>query len=283
MRRPGGVDDVRRAEHLVAGLDRARAGDEGEVVAADLAAADVEDARRPVVELAGRELVRLEDRHELVDAGGALQAEAGDVLSVAQRADDGHQLTARRMRAGARVLDALDDGLDLVLCCRRLHHDHHSFSASFHTHSYTPGRTAGILRRSERELRELRRVPTERLDKSPGENTDARETVRLRGAVRKERSCVFDVTAVRARASRNRWLCDCGPKLTRSAPGLPSDPPARTMMSRSFSARTISGSSASSGRSNHRSSPGTRRPACPSRRGPPRCGCGRPPRARRAR
>ena len=59
----------------------------------------------------------------------ALEAEAGDVLAVADRADHRHLLAARGMGASAAGLDPGDDGLDLLLGGRRLHHDHHGLSS----------------------------------------------------------------------------------------------------------------------------------------------------------
>ena len=67
-RRAGAADDVGGGEQLVARLDGARPGDEGEVVAADLAPSDVEDRRLVVADLRRCELVRLEDRDHAVDA-----------------------------------------------------------------------------------------------------------------------------------------------------------------------------------------------------------------------
>ena len=58
-------------EHSLA-LDRARAGDHRQVAAADLDPLDLED-RVLGVELAAGELERLEDRHDLLDPGIALE------------------------------------------------------------------------------------------------------------------------------------------------------------------------------------------------------------------
>ena len=131
--RAGGLDDVGGLEQLVARLDGARAGDQGEVVAADLRAADVEDRRLAVLLLAG-ELVRLEDRDDLRDAGLAVQLERADAdlgVRVADRADEGHLLAAARVGGAADRLDAVDHRLDLVLGCLGLHDDQHSFAQSF--------------------------------------------------------------------------------------------------------------------------------------------------------
>ena len=72
-----------------------------------------------------RELVRLEDRHQVVDARRALEPEVRDVLAVADRADHGDELARRDVRLRAHGLDALDDGVDLRLRRPLFHHDHH--------------------------------------------------------------------------------------------------------------------------------------------------------------
>ena len=118
-------DRARRGHDLVARLDRARPGDEAEVVAADLAPVDLDDRALVRAQLGGGELERLQDRDDLGDAVVALEAEAGDVLAVADGADHRHLLPARGMRSSAAGLDAGDDGLHLLLGGRRLHHDHH--------------------------------------------------------------------------------------------------------------------------------------------------------------
>ena len=78
----------------------------------------------------GGELEGLEDRDDLGDAVVALEAEAGDVLAVADRADHRHLLPARGMGSSAAGLDAGDDGLHLLLGGRRFHHDHHGTAGS---------------------------------------------------------------------------------------------------------------------------------------------------------
>jgi hypothetical protein len=118
-------------ERLVARLDGARAGDEREVLAADPPAPDVEDRPLAVPELRRGELVGLEDRDDAIDAVGALEVEAGDVLEIADRADDRHLLAPARVRPRADRLDPGDDGRHLVLGGRRLHHDHHGLRVPF--------------------------------------------------------------------------------------------------------------------------------------------------------
>ena len=112
-------------QDLVARLDGARPGDEREVLTADLSSLDVDDRSLADSHLRGGELVRLEDRYDLGDAGCTLEAEPGHVLAIADRADHGDLLAARGVGAGADGLDAVDDGLDLRLGRSRLHHDHH--------------------------------------------------------------------------------------------------------------------------------------------------------------
>ena len=85
-------DDPRHLERLVAALDRAGAGDQREVVAADLAAVDVDHRALALAELGRGELVRLEDRHQVVDARGALEAQRRDPVAVADRPDHGQEL-----------------------------------------------------------------------------------------------------------------------------------------------------------------------------------------------
>ena len=84
---PASATDARGDQRLLAVLDRARPGDEAEVAVADARAAHL-DHRRVGRDLARDELVRLEDRQHLLDAGVALERERRDQLAVADRADD---------------------------------------------------------------------------------------------------------------------------------------------------------------------------------------------------
>jgi hypothetical protein len=118
-RRVGGV------ERLVARLDRAGAGDQGEVIAADPAAADLQDGAHAVLELGRGQLVGLEDRDDLLHALVAFEAEALHVLAVADGADDRHLLPAAGVRGCTDGLDARDHGLNLLFGGRGLHDDHH--------------------------------------------------------------------------------------------------------------------------------------------------------------
>ena len=105
-------DGARRLHRLLARLDRARAGDEAEVPVADPPAADV-DHRRVGRELTRDELVRLEDRQHLLDAGIALERQRRQQLAVADRSDHGRLAAGRHDRAAARLLEARDDVVDL--------------------------------------------------------------------------------------------------------------------------------------------------------------------------
>src|SRR6202020_1393012 len=128
QRRTSVAHDARRLERLLARLDRARSSDQREVVAADLAPFDVEHGPLAVRDLRRGELVRLEDRHDAIDAGLALEPEAlhGDVLlDVSDRADHGHARTSAAVSERARSLDFLDDRVDLLLGRGLLHYDHH--------------------------------------------------------------------------------------------------------------------------------------------------------------
>src|SRR5688572_20154896 len=78
-----------------------------------------------MLELVRGELVGAQDRHDLLDRGVALEAEALDVLAVPDGADHGDFLTAREVGAGPAALDATHDGLDVLFAGTRLHDDHH--------------------------------------------------------------------------------------------------------------------------------------------------------------
>ena len=67
-----------------------------------LRAADLQDRAGVALDLRRGQLVGLEDRDDLLDALVALEAEAGDVLAVADGADDRHLLAAAGVRAGRR-------------------------------------------------------------------------------------------------------------------------------------------------------------------------------------
>src|SRR5918994_822669 len=116
---------ARRVEQHLARLDRARTGDGREVIAADATAVDLEDGSLLTPVLERRELVRLEDRHQVVDARRAIETEVRDVLAIADRADDGYELARGDVSVRADGLHALHDGVDLRLRRPLFHDDHH--------------------------------------------------------------------------------------------------------------------------------------------------------------
>ena len=89
-------------EGLVAALHRAGPGDQREVVAADLAAVDVDHGSLALAELGRGELVRLQDRHQVVDARRPLEPQRRDPVAVADRPDHGQQLALRDVGRAAR-------------------------------------------------------------------------------------------------------------------------------------------------------------------------------------
>ena len=106
------------ASSCVAALDRAGAGDQGEVVAADLSPVDVDDVGSPLLNCARGKLVRLQDRHEVVDAGGALRSRSATrsrspIAPITVRSSPGDTCAEQ-----PTDLDAVDDGLDLLLASR---------------------------------------------------------------------------------------------------------------------------------------------------------------------
>ena len=117
-----GVDDARRLERLLARLDRARPGDEAEVVVAEPAPARL-DHGRVAAELARDELVRLQDRQHLLDAGEALERQRREQLALADRADHGRIAPVADVRARARLLQPRDDLVHLLGGRLRAHHD----------------------------------------------------------------------------------------------------------------------------------------------------------------
>ena len=130
-RRPAVGDRLGHLQGLRAALDGARAGDQREVVASDLAPVHLDDGSLALAELRRGQLVGLQDRHEVVDAGGALQPKGRDAVAVADGADDGQELSGRHVSGAADRLDAVDDGLDLLLSRPLFHHDHHGLRKPF--------------------------------------------------------------------------------------------------------------------------------------------------------
>ena len=66
----------------------------------------------------------------MVDAAHRVGLDAGDVLAVADRADERQLLAARHVDARAGALYSLDDGRDVVIGGRLLHHNQHGRSGS---------------------------------------------------------------------------------------------------------------------------------------------------------
>ena len=110
---PASFDRARRLERLLAVLDRARPGDQPEELVPDLAAVDV-DHRRVGRDLARDQLVRLQDRQHLLDAGVALERQRRQQLALADRADHGRLAPARDARVHARFLQPREHVLGLV-------------------------------------------------------------------------------------------------------------------------------------------------------------------------
>ncbi len=118
QRRAGGLGHPRRGERLLRRLDRARPGDEGEGAGTDRHAADLDRGRRRVV-LAADQLVGLADPDDLADPGHRPQVEALEGDDVADQPDDGALHAAADEGRPARLLHAVDDGLDLLRGRRR--------------------------------------------------------------------------------------------------------------------------------------------------------------------
>jgi hypothetical protein len=95
------------------------------VVAADAPPVDLDHGPLALLELGGGELVRLQDRDQVIDPVSSLEPERGDPVAVADRADHGQQLAAREVGRTPDLLDPLDDVGDLLLRRPLFHHDHH--------------------------------------------------------------------------------------------------------------------------------------------------------------
>src|SRR5438094_10474933 len=93
--------------------DAAGSGDQTEVAVADAAPAGL-DHRRVGRQLARDELVRLEDRQHLLDAGVAFERQRREQLSLADRADHGRLAPRRDERRAAGLLEPRHDLLHLV-------------------------------------------------------------------------------------------------------------------------------------------------------------------------
>ena len=117
-----GGDRPRRLQGLLAVLDRARARDQTEELVTDLAAVHL-DHGRIGSDLARDQLVRLQDRQHLLDAGIALQRQSGQQFPLADRADHRRFAPALDARLHARFLQPREHVLGLVGSRPRAHHD----------------------------------------------------------------------------------------------------------------------------------------------------------------
>ena len=135
----------RGGQRLLRGLDRARAGDEGEGARADRHAADLDGAGLGVV-LAADELVGLAHPDDLADPGHRPQVERLELHDVADQPDDRAVDTPADEGGAAGLLDAGDDGVDLVGGCAGAHDDDHEVLPSTRRVGTTraPGRCPGL-------------------------------------------------------------------------------------------------------------------------------------------
>src|SRR5439155_649594 len=108
-------------QHLLA-LDRAWSGHDHHLFAPDLHAAHVDD-RVLGPELAARELERLGDRDDLVDAAEVREGLAVGVRVGADDADERSLLAARKLGLEADLVHAIDHGVDLAVGGGVAHHD----------------------------------------------------------------------------------------------------------------------------------------------------------------
>ena len=119
---PAVGDDTRRLERLLARLDGARPGDEAEPAVADLPSARL-DHGRVGRDLPGHELVRLEDRQHLLDAGVRLERKRRQELLLADGADHRRLAPAGDARMRTRLGEPRDDVLRLLGGRSALHDD----------------------------------------------------------------------------------------------------------------------------------------------------------------
>src|SRR3954463_290290 len=121
--RPAGLrDSTGRLERLLPVLDRARACDEPKRVVADSPAAHL-DHGRIRRQLTRDELVRLENRHDLLDTRIALERQGGELVPLADRCDHGRLAPGRDVRVGPRLVQPGHDVLDLLGSRVCAHHD----------------------------------------------------------------------------------------------------------------------------------------------------------------
>ena len=130
---------LRGRQQLLAALDRARPGHQGEVAAADSSPVHLHHRRHAVAELAGGKLVRLRDRHDPVHAVGAFEVEVRDPLAIPDRADHGQHLALGDVGMSADRFHALDHGSDLLRRGLLFHDDHHRRVPSPKLLGFLPG------------------------------------------------------------------------------------------------------------------------------------------------
>src|SRR5690606_21480657 len=120
-------DGVRRFKDLRAALDRARPGDQRDLLVADAQPVQ-RDARALRAHLQAGDLVGGEDAHAALDARQPRHLPLVERAVVADHADDGALLTRRQVRLVALALNPLDDRLNVVLRRLARHDDDHDWS-----------------------------------------------------------------------------------------------------------------------------------------------------------
>jgi hypothetical protein len=118
---------VRRFDDHFPAFHAARAGHDGDLVAADGDAAHL-DYRRLVGEIPAGQLVGLHHAHGALDAVHHLKGRVGDQMLVgADDADDGARLAPAQMHLVAQLFHPLDDAFDFRPFGAQLHHNDHEF------------------------------------------------------------------------------------------------------------------------------------------------------------
>ena len=115
-------DHARRLERLLTVLDRARPRDQPEPRVAEPSPVDL-DHGRVGRDLPRDQLVRLQDRQHLLDAGIALERQRRQQLALADRADHGRLPPALHARRDAGLLQPREHVLGLIRGRACAHHD----------------------------------------------------------------------------------------------------------------------------------------------------------------
>src|SRR5204863_3786668 len=124
------LDRLGDRARLIERLDRARATDDDDAVAADVDAADTDD-RVVGPRLTADELVRVRDADDFLDSGVVFE-DFGIGLSLRSRDADGSAMRARnRMRFQPHPFDVADDCFDLFRLGAGLHYDEHWISSGY--------------------------------------------------------------------------------------------------------------------------------------------------------